>query len=119
MQQYSTDGIFVREYPSAMEASRQLGLNVSVIISCCNCYPKYKTCGNYQWKYSNSNKEIVDIRMWIVQLTKEGEQICTYESITKASASTGISRTSISNNLNNKSKSAGGFIWKKIQNNYS
>ena len=51
--------------------------------------------------------------MWIVQLTKEGEQICTYESITKASASTGISRTSISNNLNNKSKSAGGFIWKK------
>ena len=119
MQQYSTDGIFVREYPSDMEASRQLGLNVSGIISCCNCYPKYKTCGNYQWKYSNSNKEIVDIRMWIVQLTKEGEQICTYESITKASASTGISRTSISNNLNNKSKSAGGFIWKKIQNNYS
>ena len=66
-----------------------------------------------------SNKEIVDIRMWIVQLTKEGEQICIYKSITKASASTGISRTSISNNLSNKSKSAGGFIWKKIQNNYS
>ena len=81
--------------------------------------PNYKTCGNYQWKYSNSDKEIVDIRTWIVQFTKEGEQICTYESITQASTSTGISRTSISNNLSNKSKSAGGFIWKKVQNNYS
>lgn len=40
--------------------------------------------------------------------------ICAYESVTKASASTGISRTSISNNLSNKSKSAGGFVWKKI-----
>lgn len=37
-----------------------------------------------------------------------------YDSITKASASTGISRTSISNNLNGKSKSAGGFLWKKV-----
>ena len=119
VQQYSTDGIFVREYTSAMEASRKLGLNASGIISCCNCHPKYKTCGNYQWKYSNSDKEIVDIRTCIVQFTKEGEQICTYESITQASTSTGISRTSISNNLSNKSKSAGGFIWKKVQNNYS
>lgn len=43
-----------------------------------------------------------------------GKQICSYESVTKASASTGISRTSISNNLSNKSKSAGGFVWKKV-----
>lgn len=114
VQQYGMDGIFVREYPSAMEASRQLGLNVSGIISCCNCHPKYNTCGNYQWKYSGSNKEIVDIRTWIVQLTKRGEQIHSYESVTKASAFTGISRTSISNCLSGKSKSAGGFIWKKI-----
>ena len=114
VQQYSIDGVFVREYPSAKEASRQLGLNVSGIILCCNCHPKHKTCGNYQWKYSNSNKKIVNIRTWIVQLTKTGKQICAYESITKASKSTGISRTSISNNLIGKSKSAGGFIWKKI-----
>lgn len=114
VQQYRTDGIFVKEYPSAIEASRQLGLSVSGIVSCCNCNPKYKTCGNYQWKYSNSNKEIIDVRTWIVQLTKDGKQICSYESVTKASASTGISRTSISNNLSNKSKSAGGFVWKKV-----
>lgn len=118
VQQYCTDGTFVREYPSAIEASRQLGLNVSGIISCCNCHPKHKTCGNYQWKYSNSNKEIVDIRTWIVQLTKEGKQIYSYKSLTEASTSTGISRTSISNNLSNKSKSAGGFVWKKMKKNF-
>ena len=32
-----------------MEASRQLGLNVSGIISCCNCHLKYKTHSKGFW----------------------------------------------------------------------
>ena len=35
-----------------------------------------------------------------------------FESISEASCKTGIGTSSISNNLNNKSKHAGGFIWK-------
>lgn len=38
--------------------------------------------------------------------------ICTYNSITEAALSNNISRTSILNNLKNRSKTAGKFIWK-------
>ena len=42
------------------------------------------------------------------------EIINNFESTAKASNATGISRTAIANNLSHLSKSAGGFIWKKI-----
>lgn len=114
VQQYDVAGIFIKEYPSAIEASRQLALNVSGIVSCCACSPKYKTCGGYQWKYKDSSKNIKDIRTWIVQISKDGIQIHAFKTITEASNSTGISRTSISNCLSSLSKTAGGFIWKKV-----
>ena len=114
VQQYGINGVFIMEYPSAIEASRVLNLNVSGIISCCNNNKGHKRCGGYQWKYANSHKQIIDIRTWIVQCDKNGVQIQAFENTTVASRRTGISRTAICNNLSNKSKSAGGFIWKRI-----
>lgn len=111
---YYKDGTYYRDFPSAIEASRTLNLNVSGIISCCNGSKKYKTCGNLQWKYKGSQKQIIDIRTWIVQLDKDGVQIQAFDSITTASKRAGVSRTAIHNNISNKSKTAGGFIWKKI-----
>jgi hypothetical protein len=43
---------------------------------------------------------------------KNGTLINSYESLTEASAKTGVGLTSISNNLTNRSKSAGGYLWK-------
>ena len=114
VEQYCKNGMFIMEYPSAIEASRVLGLNVSGIISCCNNNPKYSHCGGYQWKYKNSDKIIEDIRKIILQFDKENNFIASYDSITEASKKTKVSITSISNCLSNLSKSAGGFIWKKI-----
>ena len=62
--QYTLDGEFVAEYPSAREASRQTGINVSNIVNVCNNKQKkrtdgrYYTCksaGNFLWKW----KEVV------------------------------------------------------------
>ena len=47
--QFSKDGEFIAEYPSAHEAERQTGCNNSDIIRCCKC--KRKTCGGYIWRY--------------------------------------------------------------------
>ena len=113
VEQYCKNGMFIMEYPSAIEASRVLGLNVSGIISCCNNNPKYSHCGGYQWKYKNSDKIIEDIRKIILQFDKEDNFIASYDSITEASKKTKVSITSISNCLSNLSKSAGGFIWEK------
>lgn len=57
--QYTLDGEFVAEYPSAMEAERQTGIYHSSISSCCKNrkYMKYgkeyfiKSAGGYIWRY--------------------------------------------------------------------
>lgn len=48
----------------------------------------------------------------VIQLNKEGMEIATFSSITSASKNTNILRTSISNCLGGKSKTAKGYIWK-------
>lgn len=113
VEQYCKDGRFLMEYPSAIEASRTLGLSVSGIVSCCNKDKKYSHCGGYQWKYKDDDKYIGDIRKQILQFDINNNCVGMYESITEASKATKISRTAISNCLSGLSKTAGGFIWKK------
>lgn len=47
--QYSMDGTFIKEWPSAREVERQLGFNSTSISRCCS--GKYKQMNNYKWKY--------------------------------------------------------------------
>lgn len=111
VEQYYKNGTFITEYPSAIEASRTLGLSVSGIVLCCN--KKYTHCGGYQWKYKNDNKGITDIRKQILQFNTNNDCISVYDNITEASKATKISGTAISNCLAGLSKTAGGFLWKK------
>ena len=48
--QFTKSGEFIKEWPSAMEASHQLGIAQSSICRCCN--GKYKSAGGYVWKYA-------------------------------------------------------------------
>ena len=48
--QFTKSGEFIREWPSAYEASRQLGISQPHICDCCNC--KRKSVGGYVWKYA-------------------------------------------------------------------
>ena len=47
--QFTKSGEFINEWPSATEASRQLGIVQPNICSCCN--RKLKSAGGYIWKY--------------------------------------------------------------------
>lgn len=49
--QYSLDGTFIREWPSASEIESQLKFSQSNICQCCN--GKRKTAHGYIWKYSS------------------------------------------------------------------
>lgn len=51
--QYTLDMMFIKEYPSAGEASRQTGINKSHICSCCTGRYGFKTAGGYIWKYAD------------------------------------------------------------------
>lgn len=114
VEQYDKEGNFICDYPSAIEASRTLNLNVSGIVACCNGSKKYSHCGGFQWKYKDSDKTINNILKKIIQYTKSEKVIGIYNDTTEASKNTGVSRTSIANCLSGLSKTAGGFIWKKI-----
>ena len=46
--QYDTDGNFIKEFPSIAEATRQVGGNISKVLS-----GKQTLAGGYKWKYSD------------------------------------------------------------------
>lgn len=52
--QYTTEGVFVKEWVSATEIQRELGYNRGNIGKCCNKNPKYKTAYGYVWKYKRA-----------------------------------------------------------------
>ena len=47
--QFSKDGTFIKEWPSAWEAQRQLGISQSSICKCCQ--GKRNQAGGYVWRY--------------------------------------------------------------------
>lgn len=51
--QYTLDGRFIAEYPSAREAERQTGIFQNGISRCCLGYKKYSHSGGYIWKYKD------------------------------------------------------------------
>ena len=48
--QFTKSGEFVREWPSATEVSRHLGISQSHICACCN--GKRKSAGGFIWRYA-------------------------------------------------------------------
>jgi len=45
------NNILIQTYPSAREAQRQTGIDISSITNCCNGKKYYKSAGGFVWKY--------------------------------------------------------------------
>ena len=111
--QFTKDGVFVKTYMSATEASDENNVSRGCISSCCN--GNSQSAGEYQWcyvneennikKYENSNFKSVS------QFTSEGEYIKTHNSIMEASKETKIGYGGINACCHNRTKSAGGYQW--------
>ena len=56
--QFTKSREFIRELPSAVEASRQLKINCGNICSCCN--RKRKSAGGYIWKYAEDLSDMLE-----------------------------------------------------------
>lgn len=50
--QFAKDGTLIKEWPSAREAERQLGIPQTHICQCCK--GRLKSAGGYNWKYAHS-----------------------------------------------------------------
>lgn len=56
--QYTLNGEFIKEWPSAMEIERQLGFDNTQIGNCCKHKPKYHTAHGFKWEYAENNEQI-------------------------------------------------------------
>ncbi|MGW6611834.1 NUMOD1 domain-containing DNA-binding protein, partial [Peribacillus butanolivorans] len=119
--QLSLDGDFIKEWESATEVQRELGIhqtNISYV-----CKGKKKSAGGFLWIYKEDYslqkvsdkvkffKKDLKKRIPIIQLSLNGEFIREWESATKAKEILGISNSNIKETCIGKRKSSGGYKW--------
>lgn len=117
--QYLDNGTLIASYGSQKEAEEKTGISRKRI--CYACKHKIKA-GGYYWRYLTdkplTNEEInkpiehPNKRRPIIQMDKNGNEIRRYSGIIEAERITGISTSNIYQCCSNRSKTAGGFIWR-------
>lgn len=119
--QLSLNGEYVSEYESARQACVNTGIDESAIRKCC----KWQLCtaGGFFWANKEEwdlnsqlvvQKKIKNHHTQVVQLTKDGSFVAKYESQNDASMQTGIPANKIISCCHHQQKSAGGYVWIKL-----
>lgn len=104
--QYDLDGNFIKEWRSAAEAKKFLGIdNITVV-----CNGKRKQAGGYLWRwgqnrYSSKFKQII-------QLSPQNEPLAIYDSCWEAAQCLNLDASSIYKVCTGKANTCGGFKWK-------
>lgn len=115
IKQYSLTGEFVKEYETASDARRELGLSSSTqIISCCQI-PTY-TCHGYLWRYAEDEPPEKNThygkRRRVDQYDTDMNYITTYSTITEAAEKCGTKPGAISDSCTHDNWKAGGYFWR-------
>ena len=112
VQQYTLNGVFIREYDSLIAAAQLTQQSASNILSACQ--RKTKTAGGYLWKYKDDNRKIQKSKPIIEQYDLKLNKIAEYKSLTEANRATGVHLGNISECCKGQKgrTQAGGFIWK-------
>ena len=115
--QYDLCGNFIAEYPSAMQASDKTNIDNSSISACCR--GEILHTKNFQWKYKDSDKIIIDVSKSvkimdrkILQYSLNKELLQVYNSMDEASKKTNTSKSLISKACNHLANTGNGFLWR-------
>ena len=121
--QLSLNGEFIKEWESATNVEKVLGIRQSDISA--TCIGRQKSAGGFLWIYKNdyskekmlnlvnSAKNTIKYQKGkpIIQLTLDGEFVREWKSLVEVKRFLDISYNNISTVCNNRRKSAGGFKW--------
>lgn len=113
--QFDKNFNFIKKYCSVREASRQTGIDSGSISSCCQKKANFKSAGGYIWSYT-FEINLLDyedgrkISKKVYQYTKNNELVKIWNNCYEAEKQLKIYH--ISDCLNGKRKSAGGYIWR-------
>lgn len=110
---YTLDGEYIETYQSIKICAEKNNTHASIISLCVK--GDYKSWNGYQYKYEGDmplKKVAVRGSRAVNQLSKTGEFIATYPSLTAAAKAVGLKTISyISECCNGKAKTSGGFKW--------
>lgn len=115
--QYTKQGVFVKEWCSANEVERTLGINCSSISKVCRKESTRKTAGGYIWRFKGDDDISLNYnkKSKVVQISKYGEKIRIFDSIIEAGILLGISSCNIGGVCQKRRRGfnyAGGYIWR-------
>ena len=117
--QYTTEGVFVAEYASVPEASKQTGIRANNIYRALT--GSRQTAGSYMWRkkasdtiperikplYHHDNQPVAVLQ----HDPQNGNVIDEYKSVNSASRQTGVNQTGIRLAMNGLRYTAGGYEW--------
>lgn len=119
--QFDLKGNEISRFLNANKAGKETGLNENDIYLCCQKSYGRKTLGGYIWMfeadYDNNGINLDDYNKCksskqVVQYTKSGDYIASYESARKVEDVTGISHKQISQACLGNKKVVHGFVWR-------
>ena len=114
VEQYTLGGKFVREWKSASDASKELGINRKTIQRCC-VGKLCKQASGFIWKYKNDQTPIRPYKSQnkkVYKYSLDGELLNIYESISAAARANFIDKNSIKNCALGKQRTSHNYIWK-------
>jgi hypothetical protein len=120
--QFDLNGKYIKEYPSIVEASR----DINVAHQSISCAVRNKgTSGGFQWRpiedprFKNGIIDIAEVKpklysnsKSVLQYTRDGNFVKEYHSVGEAARKTGITRECITGCAKGKNKTGGRFVWK-------
>lgn len=116
IEQYDLQGNFIKTWNSLADASNCLHISRGTLCSCLK--GNIKSCGGYQWKYSNSDKCIdkynpLNKSKKVVQLDLNNNIVGVYDTLHDAERMTGVWMTQIRKCCNQEPmyKTAKGYKW--------
>jgi len=111
--QYSLEGLFIKEWNSACEASKIIGCSPQAISNCAN--GRIKKSNGFIWGYKN--EKIVPISYnKIMQYDLRGNLVKEWENIPKIIKEMKCTYSAISHCIKGITKTSQGFVWKEKAN---
>lgn len=110
--QYDVNGNFIKSWNGMIEAGNSLGVHATNISAVCT--GKTHTCGGYKWAYKGEQPYdgvLNVLKKEVYQFDLFGTLITKYNSISEASATSGVGGTLISKCCSGIIASCGGYLW--------
>lgn len=111
--QYNKNGEFIRQWESASEAGRKLGIHSNQIGSCCTL--RLDSAGGFVWRYADFEGEVgqwVGNRKPVLQYEKDGSFVKEWASATEAASAFNTSVSRITECCKGIYKTSHGYVWK-------